>query len=410
MERRQNTSGTDHAVMRELNRSLILDVVKRGDGPVSRAAISRETGLAKPTVSAIVDDLIEVGLIRELGPGQSARGGGRPPILLEYNARSRFIAGMRVGVGRTHIVVADGRGEELDRVAVATPEGEPLAALAKLGDALRDLLKKSSALRKLDAIGICIPGLVDMETGICLLAPNLGWRDVPVSEVFGERFGVPVYAINTAQAAIVVENLEGAAQGVDNAVLLYVGLGVGSAVLSEGRLLHGVSGLAGEIGHCHVPGGTIRCNCGKVGCLETLTDGFAIVRHALAAIRDGRASALNELDPARLQAGDVADAAAAGDELATEIFHQAGTTLGLAASWLINLFNPEVLLVGGGVAEAGELLLGPLRSSAMQHALPQAAERVHIRSWRLGRDAAVMGAVRVAMQNSETYYRVIFQG
>lgn len=396
--------------MRELNRSLVLDVVKQGDGPVSRAAIARETGLAKPTVSAIVDDLIEGELVRELGPGQSARGGGRPPILLEYNARSRFIAGMRIGVGRTHIVVADARGEELDRVAVPTPSGDPAAALAELGDALRDLLRDSSAVRRLDAIGICIPGLVDMETGSCLLAPNLGWRRVPVSELVSDRFGVPVYAINTAQAALVVENLEGAAQGMDEAVLLYVGLGVGSAILSEGRLLHGVSGLAGEIGHCHVPGGTIRCNCGKIGCLETLTDGVAIARRAVEELADGRASVLSELDPDRIQADDVAEAASAGDELASEIFQEVGSTLGLAASWLINLFNPEVLLVGGGVAEAGELLLGPLRSSAMQHALPQAAERVHIRSWNLGRDAAVMGAVRVAMQNSETYYRVIFQG
>lgn len=410
MSRKRNSTGTDHGMMRELNRSLVLDVVKHSEGPLSRAVIARETGLAKPTVSAIVEELVEQGLVRELGPGQSASGGGRPPILLEYNARSRFIGGIRVGVRHTDLVVADALGTELDRVTMPTPSGAAGPALRKMGDALKDLLRQASAIRKLDAIGICIPGLIDMESGRCLLAPNLGWRDVPVSELLNEHFGVPVFVINTVQAALVVENVEGAAQGVDNAVLLYVGRGVGAAILADGRLLHGSSGLPGEIGHCHVPGGTIRCNCGKVGCLEALADGPAIARQALEALAAGRTSVLSELAPGDLTATDVAEAAAAGDELANEVYRHAGETLGLAVSWLINLFNPEVLLVGGGVAEAGEVLLGPLRAAAMQHTLPQAVECVHIRSWSLGHDAGVTGAVRVAMQNSETYYRVIFQG
>lgn len=106
MSRHRNSTGTDHGMMRELNRSLVLDVVKHSDGPLSRAMIARETGLAKPTVSAIVEELVEQGLVRELGPGKSASGGGRPPILLEYNARSRFIGGIRVGVRHTDLVVA----------------------------------------------------------------------------------------------------------------------------------------------------------------------------------------------------------------------------------------------------------------------------------------------------------------
>lgn len=397
-------------MMRELNRSLVLDVVKHGESPLSRATIARETGLAKPTVSAIVDELLQQDLVRELGPGKSASGGGRPPILLEYNARSRFIGGIRVGVRNTDLVVADALGTELDRTTVPTPQGSAGPALRKMGDALTALLRQASAIRRLDAIGICIPGLIDMESGRCLLAPNLGWRDVPVSELLGEKFGVPVFVINTVQAALVVESVEGAAQGTENAVLLYVGRGVGAAILADGRLLHGSSGLPGEIGHCHVPGATNRCNCGKIGCLETVADGPAIARQALEAMAAGRSSTLSEIDPAELTAADVAEAATAGDEVATDVYRAAGETLGLAASWLINLFNPEVLLVGGGVAGAGEVLLGPLRASAMQHTLPQAAERVHIRSWSLAQDAGVTGAVRVAMQNSETYYRVIFQG
>lgn len=395
-------------MMRELNRSLVIDVVKQ-HSPVSRAVIARETSLAKPTVSAIVDDLVREGLVRELGPGQSAAGGGRPPILLEYNAGAHFIAGIQVGVRTTDLVVADALGMELDRITIETPAGAAPAALAEIGRALTGLLRGSSATKRLEAIGICIPGLVDMDSGRCLLAPNIGWRDVPVSDLLGEQFGVPVYAVNTVHAALVVETVEGAAQGCDNAILLYVGQGVGAAVLSEGRLLHGSVGLSGEIGHCHVPGATQPCKCGKVGCLEMVADGRAIARRAVEAIAAGRASSLVDVPAEKLTAKEVASAAAGGDELAAEVYRDVGATLGLAASWLVNLYNPEVLLVGGGVAQAGELLMGPLRAAAMEHTLPQAAQRVHIRSWALGRNAGVTGAVRVAMQNSENYYRVIFQ-
>lgn len=217
-----------------------------------------------------------------------------------------------------------------------------------MGDGLQRLLRQASAFRRLDAIGICLPGLVHMGSGRCLLAPNLGWRDVPVGELIEQQFGVPVFAINSADAALVVESLEGAAQGSESAVLLYVGRGVGAAVLSEGRLLHGNSGLFGEIGHCHVPGGTARCACGKIGCLETLADGSAIARQVAQAVSEGVPSVLTDVAAAEVTAAYVAEAAASGDELATETFRQAGQTLGLAASWLINLFNPEVLLVGVG--------------------------------------------------------------
>lgn len=405
-----NTSGTDHSVMRELNRTLVLDVVKQRN-PVSRAAIARETSLAKPTVSAIVEDLVAEGLVREVGVGPTASGGGRPPILLEFNARSQFIVGVQVGVQRTNLVVADALGQELDRAGIATPSGPADKALASIAGEIKQLIRRSGAARKrLAAVGVCIPGLVDMHSGTCLLAPNLDWHDVPVSKLLNAALGVPVFVVNTADAAVVVETMEGAAQGAENVVLLYAGRGVGASVLSEGRLLHGSFGLTGEIGHCHIPGATTRCNCGKIGCLETLTDGPAIVRAVLTELAAGRGSTLKSIPSAELSAKDVAEAANDGDELALEVLAAVGHTLGVAASWMINLFNPQVLLVGGGLAEAGKPLLEPLEATAREHTLVQSAETVAIRPWTLGRDAGVRGAILVAMQNSESYYRVMFQG
>lgn len=411
-------TGTDHSMMRELNRSLVLDLIKQRS-PISRAAIAAEISLAKPTVSAIVEELIGEGLVREIGEGPTSPGGGRRPLLLEFNARAQFVVGVQIGINRTRVVVADALGRELDRDHIATPSGAPEKALQRIAKAIDDLMKRAGAARRrLAAVGMCVPGLIEKDTGVCLLAPNLGWHDVPVREILERALvapsyrsaKVPVYVVNTADAAVVVENTEGAAQGVSHVVMLYViGFGVGSATVTDGKLMHGSRGLHGEIGHCHVPGATTRCNCGKIGCLETLTDGRAIVRAAKEAIETGRDTSLSRVPVDELTARHVGDAAAEGDAVALEILAEVGRLLGLAASWLINLLNPDVLIVGGGVANAGEPLLGPLREAAYEHTLPQEAERVEIRPWS-GNNAAAMGAIRVALQNSETYYRVVSQG
>ena len=409
MNRRPKASGADHTVMRELNRSLVLDVIKQ-HSPMSRAAIAKATSLAKPTVSAIIDDLLAEGLVREIGVAAPTPGGGRPPMLLEFNARSQYILGIQVGVRRTTVVVADALGNELERVELPTPRGNAVSALKKMAAAGMNVLTTAGASRDtLAAVGVCMPGLVDLHSGICLLAPNLAWRNVPVSRTLGDELGVPVYVVNTVDAAIVVEHVQGAAQGVPDVILLYVGRGIGASIITDGRLLHGSAGLAGEIGHCHVPGATEHCNCGKVGCLEAVADGPAIARTAVRELRSGRASTLSPMAD-ELRPEDVADAAAQGDELALEVLARSGREVGVAASWLINLFNPQLLLIGGGVAGAGEPFLGPLREAAMEMALPQAAERVRIEPWSMGRDASVRGAVLVALQYSESYYRVIFQG
>ena len=403
-------SGTDHGVMRELNRSLVLDIVKQ-QSPVSRAAIARETSLAKPTVSAIIEDLLVDGLVREIGADVSTSRGGRPAILLEFNARSQFTVGVHILVGHTTLVVADALGEEVERVKVKTTKGSPEKALERIAEDVKALLKSAGVTRKqLTAVGVCLPGLVEMHTGTCLLAPNLGWRNVPVGKILSSALRVPVFVVNNVDAAVVVESLDGVAQGLGSVVMLWVGRGIGASVMSEGRLFHGGFGLAGEIGHCHVPGATSRCNCGKIGCLETLADGPAIARAAVAAIDEGRESSLSSIPSNKLSGKDVADAAAAGDEVAIEVLGAAGRALGIAASWLINLFNPEMLVVGGAVAGAGEPLLGPLKNAVKEHALKQAAQNVEIKQWTMGRDPGVTGAIRVALQRSETYYRVIFQG
>ncbi|MFI5908701.1 ROK family protein [Dactylosporangium sp. NPDC051541] len=391
--------GADHNVMREVNRSLVLALVKEG-GPVSRASIARSTTLAKPTVSAIVDELIAEGLVREIGPGSTAVSGGRPPILLEFNARSLLVVGVHIGARRTTIAIGDATGEEVARRELETPKTQdPALVLSQVAAEAKDAIAGAGLPgAKIAAVGAVLPGLTDFHAGVCLLAPNLGWRDVPVRDLLAAALDdAPVYVHNAGQAAAVAENLEGAGERVGDLALLYTGTGLSAGVLSDGRVFHGVGGTAGEIGHNAVPGNTEPCNCGKVGCLETVASGPAIVRAARRAGLDG------------FDARDVTAAARAGDEVARRVIAEVGEHLGLAASWLINAYNPALVVVGGGLAAIGDLLLDPLRAAAAKHALAPALRGVEIRASKLGPDAEVRGAVLLALQHSETYYRVVFR-
>ena len=387
--------GADQAVMRELNRSLVLDVVKRA-GTISRAGIAKETRLAKPTVSAIVDELVTDGLVREIGHGSTTNEGGRPPILLEFNSRSEFYVGIHIGVRRTHVVVADGRGNALVQRDLSTPRDAAEKALADIAEVVVSAMSSAKAARrKLAGVGVCVPGMVDADSGVCLLAPNLGWRDVPVGEVLGRALeGAAVFVHNTSQACAVAETLEGAAKGSKDAVLLYAGTGVGAGIIIDSRLYPGTAGIAGEVGHFRVGGVTTQCSCGKVGCLETVVSVPAVLVSAGRAA-DGSLEALVE-------------DAHGGDQAAIAALAEAGERLGTAASWLVNMLNPEVIVVGGALAEAGDLLLGPMGEAVARDALPQAVDRLSIRPWLLGQEAKVRGAVLVAMQKSETFVRLIF--
>ncbi|GAA4246477.1 hypothetical protein GCM10022255_017850 [Dactylosporangium darangshiense] len=450
--------------MREVNRSLVLALVKEG-GPVSRASIARSTTLAKPTVSAIVDELIADGLVREIGPGSTAVSGGRPPILLEFNARSQLVVGVHIGARRTTIAIGDAAGEEIARREFPTPRpmerpsaphadpsaqeiaaaaarddaadgtmrgdsdtptrdggvgardssswdglapAEPGVVLGRVAAEVRDAIAGAGLPgAKIAAVGAVLPGLTDFHTGVCLLAPNLGWRDVPVRDMLAAELGAPVYVHNAGQAAAVAENLEGAGERAGDLALLYAGTGLSAGVLSDGRVFHGVGGTAGEIGHNAVPGLSEPCNCGNVGCLETVASGPAIVRAARRALAAGEDSSLAGLDG--FDARDVAAAAQAGDAVAGAVIAAVGEHLGLAASWLINAYNPALVVVGGGLAAIGDLLLDPLRAAVERHALAPALRGVEIRASVLGPDAEVRGAVLLALQHSETYYRVVFR-
>jgi len=317
----------DNQAIREINRSIILDLVRRA-GRVSRTELARRSKLTKPTVSTIIDEFIGEGTVREVGLGESLSGGGRPARLLEFNDASAAYLGIHFGVRATRIAVADARG------VIRVVRGRPSLrnAAGRVGKVVRSMVSEALQAAKIPrarvaAAGATVPGLVDQESGLCVLAPNLGWQDVPLREALQDELRVPVVVNNITQSSAVAEGRVGAARGVRSYVWLYVGSGVGAGIVIDGRLFHGQSGFSGEIGHCPVSEDGPLCGCGRRGCLETVASTMALLRAAEDAIAGKQATRLQRVE-GKLDVAALATAASEGDAVAKRILAQGSEHLG----------------------------------------------------------------------------------
>jgi predicted NBD/HSP70 family sugar kinase len=388
---RPASTRTDPAVMRELNRGLVLGIVK-GEGPLSRADIAKRSQLAKPTVSAIVDGLLTEGVLVEIGVGPAGKGGGRHPILLEFNARSRFAVGVQVAAGTAKALLADALGKEVARDETTIPHGDPDAALRAVADLVDQLVRGARVARKrVAAVGVAMPGKLDTRSGTSYGSAQLGWGEVPAAEILGGSLGLPIHVRNVAQCVVLAEYREGAAKDAASAVVLLEDGGISAALLSDGELFQGTQGIAGDIGHIRLHGVTTPCTCGGRGCLEAVASGIGLAQRAAEAT--GTPAAGAEGIFARLGVSD--------DPLVDGLLGEVGAELGVAASWLLNLYDPDVLVLAGGFLDAGEALLEPLRTTALEPAAGQPGATVRIIDAALGADAALRGAVLVALQEAE---------
>jgi N-acetylglucosamine repressor len=389
----------DSRTMREMNRALLLDMIRRTQ-TISRTDLARRSALTKPTVSAIVDSLMAEGLVREVGFGVSASRKGRRSRLLELNDAAAAFVGIHCGVRHTALAAADARGQIRATKVTRSFRGQPGQAMRVLPTLVKDVLRAAELSRsRLQGVGVAIPGLVAHATGTCVLAPNLRWYDVHVRDALSRALKAPTVVRNITQAAAIAEGRLGAARGVGSFVWVYVGTGIGAALVVDGRVLFGKNGFAGELGHCAVLGNRAPCACGRIGCLETVASGAAIEAAARAGL-----SSPDILDPSRasreLDAHAVALAARAGDEQAQRILARAGESLGMGISYLVNLFNPEMVVLGGRVIHAGEHLVKPVRASVAEHAMR--GEGIPIVLSTVGDDVMLRGAVLLAMEGERS--------
>lgn len=318
----------------------------------------------------------------------------------------KFSAALDVGGSNIQIVLANKNQQIVARLKIATyAEAGPERVIEQLVDAVWQIIATCQAQRKdLTAVGVCIAGFYDWQKRLLVHSPNLsGWSNVPLESILVQKFGVPVLVENDANAAAVGETRLGAGANQQSVIFITISTGIGAGLVLNGQLYRGHSGLAGELGHFIVQPGGASCGCGQQGCLEAVASGTAIARRARAAILSGQATNLQTLvnNPAAVTAEDVFRAASAGDSLAQGIIDEAIYYLGLALVSIINLFNPSVVVLGGGVSAAGEALLTPLRRIVKEHAISTAARDVQLKPAALGEEAGVVGMLNLLQELNE---------
>jgi predicted NBD/HSP70 family sugar kinase len=373
---------------RQTNRFKVLRALF--DHPRStRTELAEHTGLSRPTVSAVADALVQTGLVVQHEDDQPRT--GRPPVLLSLASGAAFAVGLDMGHAHVQVAVSDLSGQILGhRRSPADVDHDPLGSFDLARELVNDALAQAAvSTDRVIGVGMALAAPVERTTGVVFaegILPN--WGGIQPASEMQARLGLPVEVHNDANLGALGEHVFGA--GRDVADMLYVRLsaGIGLGLVLGGRPYGGTSGLAGELGHVRVTPNGLICRCGNRGCLETVASSLAVAR-LLARSRD---------EPISIER--LLELAASGDRGANRAVAEAAQAVGEALAIVVNLFNPELILVGGDLAATGDTLLGPLRTAIEQYAIAPAANSVTVSAGALGDNAEVLGAVALILGES----------
>jgi glucokinase-like ROK family protein len=385
--------------VKHINKHTVLDMIRFNPGGISRVEIARRMALTRAAVSAIVNDLMATGALREAERINAHS--GRPPIVLEINPERGHVVGVDFGATHLSVLIADLSTRILEETEIQLDiQQGPKSSLAQADRLVREMLAQTGlGLKDVLAFGVGFPGPIVSEEGMVLAPPIMpGWDRYPIRKTLEEWWGSPVSLNNDAELGVLGEWAAGAGRGERNLAYIKVGTGIGCGLLLDGQIYRGITGSAGEIGHLTLDENGPLCNCGNKGCLEALAGGWAIARQAREAVQKGQKTLLASIQPAEgITAREVAAAARKGDLLSQQILGQAGGHIGIALAGLVNLFNPGMIIIGGGVAQTGDILLEPIRQAVQRRSLPAATRVVRITTAMLGRRSSSLGAVIQAL-------------
>ncbi len=390
-----HTRTGDQALIREINLSIILNAL-RDHSPLSRAALAVATGLNKTTVSSLVQQLLDARLVTESGVDKNLT--GRPGILLELNALAGSLIGVEIGVDFISILLTDFAARVLWRHQERTDRRDSQQAILERVIAKIRMAAAQAQAQDLDIFGMAIgvPGLIDVQSGAVLYAPNLHWKDVPLREMLRAEFAFPITVDNEATMAAFGESFFGVARGSRNVLYVSAGVGIGGGLVLDGRIYPGRDGLAGEVGHMTLEIDGLPCNCGNRGCWETLASQSAVFRRVHEAIAAGAASSLarfNNGKRANLTIPIVVRAAEQGDRVARQALTETGEYLGIGLANLINALNPEMVVFGGILSLAQEFLMPVIQETVRARALHWSERSAQVIVAAHGSEACVMGAI-----------------
>lgn len=384
----------DKAVVHTINKQNVLDII-RTNGTIFKAEISRMTRLSIPTIMKLTDEFIQKGLIREVGKGESS--GGKPPQLLEFVNDSFFIIGVDIGTNNIVSIVMDLAAHIIYKHSVPTGVKDSTDIVINRINASIEKTIEFSAINKnkILGIGIGMPGLLDNRMGKVLFSPDFGWENVDLVGPIKQKFNIPIIMDNVTRAMAMGESWFGIGKGIKNFLCINLGYGIGSAVILEGDIYRGSSGSSGEFGHMTLEKNGPVCDCGNYGCLEALASANAISKKARLYLEKGEESSILKMVKGNLEAIDakvVFDAARNKDKLALEIIHEATEYIGIAIASIINLLDPKLIILAGGVSNAGDILLDNIQRVVGRRQMKFAGIHTRMVISQLGADAAAIGA------------------
>ncbi|MHC1783905.1 MAG: ROK family protein [Anaerolineaceae bacterium] len=391
----------DQNLVRKFNTAVVLSAI-RHRSPLSRAEVAKYTGLNRSTVSQIINLLLERKLVQETTL-QSDRV-GRPGLLLELNPSGGFAIGIEIGVDFISLVMTDFLANVLWRKRIISDVHDSIDGILDHAYKMTEEgLENGKALNLTPlGIGLGLPGLVDLRHGELKFAPNLGWSNIPISKLWSQKFDLPVFVDNEAKAAALGEFYFGTARGENNFIFLNAGVGLGAGIMIDGKLFRGSHGYASEVGHIIMdPLGEV-CGCGNRGCWETQVGPRAVIRRFREKLRQGVPSTVlhaadNDLENIMFET--IANAAKQGDSAALIAMQEVGERLGFGIANLVNIFNPQMVILGGELNYASEILLPVVRQVVMNNALKLENQGLKVAASAHGRDACVMGAIALVLDD-----------
>lgn len=387
-------------LMKQLNVSAVLKVI-RDNGSLSRADVAKITGLTPASVTNITKMLIEDEYLVECKVGQSS--GGRPPIMLELNPNARYVIGISIGVGMIDVVITNLSAEIILKKSIEINEERydydfVFKELVKL---INEVIECSKIEKeKILGAGVALHGIVNARTGMSIYSPYYGWKEINIKEALENELNLGVYVDNDVRAMALGESWFGITKDISNFVTLNISNGIGAGIIINNKPYYGVDFSAGEIGHIVVEGDGDKCNCGNYGCLETVASNNNITKKAIKLIKQGTNSVLKELktDINQLTIEDISEAAKLEDELAISIIKEAARYIGIAITNLINILNPTSIVVVGEIFENTFYAIETLNEIVKNRGMKLSSENVRIIKSMLGRDAAVVGATTLVIQ------------
>jgi len=315
----------------------------------------------------------------------------------------KYSIGIDIGGTNVTIALVTEKGEITRKIRFPTrPKEGKSQTIERIGEGLEEIVK-SVPFDSIHGVGIGAAGDIDQERGIIRFSPNLFWKNVPLVNLIRRKFKLKVVLENDANAAAWGTYILEHGRKVRNLLCVTLGTGVGGGIIIEGKIYHGSSGSAGEIGHITVNPQGERCNCGNYGCLETYVGSGYIVRKAITEIKKGAKSLIDTSASGRLKSvtpETIQAAASKGDRLARRIWKEAGDHLGIALAGVINLLNPEIIVFAGGVAKAGDLIFKPMEAMIRKRAFKEPFQKVKFCSTKFGEDLGVIGAALLTFQGN----------